>query len=122
MNRYRLLPLLLIAGCLSWPASAQVNPFRGSRGTPLTSEDIAAMTDASNHLLGRENLVPGETEPWINPKSGAKGIVTSAATVQRNGMACRRLVYDTTMPGGASGATRSTTLIWCKTAAGWKIG
>ena len=120
MNRHRLLPLLLIAACLSQPALAQINPFRGSRGTPLDAGDLAALTEATSSLLDRPQLVSGGTEIWSNPQSGASGTATAGSPVQRKGMACRVVNYQTTVPGPR--AERRTSLTWCKTKDGWKIG
>lgn len=120
MIRPRLLPLLLIAVCLSAPTLAQINPFRGSRGAPLSSADIQALTEATNRLLDRPQLAVGGTETWSNPQSGSSGTVTAGNPVQRRGMACRVVHYQTTVVNRAAG--RNTTLTWCKTADGWKIG
>jgi hypothetical protein len=119
INR-RFLPLLLIAVCLAAPSFAQLNTFRGSSRTPLNAADVAALTAATNRLLDRPQLVAGETETWSNPKSGASGTLTAGQAVQRKGMACRVVVYRNIVPG--PDAERSTTLTWCKTNAGWKIG
>ncbi len=120
MIRPRLLPMLLFAACLSQPALAQINPFRGSVGTALSAADIAALTDATNRLLDRPQLVAGGTESWSNPESGASGTVTAGNAVQRKGLACRVVNYRHSIPGPA--AQRSGTLTWCKTSNGWKIG
>jgi surface antigen len=120
MNRHRLLLLLLIAACAAQPAVAQINPFRGSRGTPLTSADITALTEATNRLLDRPQLVTGGTETWNNPQSGASGTVTAGKPAPRKAMACRVVEYQTMMPGANGPSSR--TLTWCKTADGWKIG
>jgi surface antigen len=120
MISHRLLPLLLIVACVSEPAHAQINPFRGSRGTPLSADDIAALTDATNRLLDRPQLVAGGIETWSNPQSGARGTVTAGDPVQRKGLACRILRYQTTVTGRDT--ERSTTLTWCNTKDGWKIG
>jgi surface antigen len=120
MAQLRMLPLLLIAACLSQPALAQINPFRGSSATPLNADDISALTEATNRLLDRPQLVAGGTETWNNPKSGASGTVTAGNVVQRKGLTCRAVRYRTVAPG--PGAERSTSLTWCKTTEGWKIG
>ena len=120
MIRPRLLPLLLIAACLSVPALAQINPFRSGRGAPLSAADIQALTEATNRLLDRPQLAPGETETWSNPQSGASGTVTAGNPVQRRGMACRVVYYQTTVVNRAT--ERNRTLTWCKTTDGWKIG
>lgn len=112
--------MLLIAACLSQPALAQINPFRGSSGTPLSAADITALTEATNRLLDRPALVAGDTEIWSNPESGASGTVTAGKTVHRKGLACRLVNYQHSIPGPA--AQRSGTLTWCKTSDGWKIG
>jgi surface antigen len=120
MTCNRLLLLLLIAACLSQPAIAQINPFRGSSGTPLNAADITALTDATNRLLDRPDLVAGGIETWSNPQSGASGTVTAGNAVQRKGLACRVVRYQHTIPGPHP--QRSVTLTWCKTPDGWKIG
>ena len=99
MALHRRLIALLIAASLSHPALAQINPFRSGRGTPLNAADIAALTEATNRLLDRPQLVAGGTETWSNPQSGANGTVTAGNAVQRKGMACRVVRYQTTVPG-----------------------
>jgi hypothetical protein len=120
MIRHRVVPVLLLSACLAGPASAQVNPFRGSSSTPLNADDIDALTAATNRLLDRQQLTAGESEGWSNPKSGAGGTVTAGNAVQRKGLACRMVRYQTTVPGPR--AERSASLTWCKTKDGWKIG
>jgi hypothetical protein len=120
MIRYLLSALLLIAACLSEPALSQINPFRGNRGTPLNADDMAALRDATNRLLDRPQLIAGETETWSNPQSGASGTLTAGDTVRRKGLACRVVRYQNIVPGPR--AERNTTLTWCKTKDGWKIG
>ncbi len=116
----RLLPLLLVSICLSQPALAQINPFRNSSRTPMSAEDISALTEATNRLLDRPQLVAGGTETWSNPKSGASGTITAGAVVQRKGLTCRIVNYQNTVPGPLS--QRTSTLTWCKTKDGWKVG
>jgi surface antigen len=119
MIQHRILALLLAAALVSQPALAQINPFRGSGATPLSADDIAALTEATNRLLDRPQLVPGGIESWSNPKSGASGTVTAGKPLQRKGMACRVVNYQTTVPGPR--AQRSATITWCKTNEGWKV-
>lgn len=118
MRRF-LLPLLLAAICFAQPAWAQINPFRGSSGTPLTSEDITALTDATVRLLDRQSLVVGGTETWSNQQTGASGTVTAGKAVQRKGLACRIVDYRHIVPGPSP--QRGGTLTWCKTKDGWKV-
>jgi hypothetical protein len=120
MIRRRVLPLLLIVACMSQSALAQINPFRGSSATPLSEGDVAALTNATNRLLDRPQLVVGGIETWSNPQSGASGTVTAGSAVRRRGLACRVVSYQSTVPGPR--AERSATLTWCKTEDGWKIG
>ncbi len=120
MIRFRVPTLLIVAACLSQPAFGQVNPFRGSRGTPLKAEDIAALTDATNRLLDRPDLAAGDAETWSNAQSGASGTVTAGDAVKRHGLACRVVRYKNTVPGAVP--ERTATLTWCKTKDGWKIG
>ena len=119
MTSNRLLPLLLIAAISSQVAFAQINPFRGSSGTPLNAADIAALTAATDRLLDRPGLVAGGTDTWSNPQSGASGTVTAGNAAQRKGLACRVMRYQHTIPG--PNPQRSGTLTWCKTKDGWKI-
>jgi len=114
----RVVPTLLIMTCLALPTSAQINPFRGSAGTPLNNDDIAALIDATNRLLARPQLAAGDSDTWSNPKSGAHGTVTAGSATQRKGLACRVMTYRHTVPGPQ--ADRSATLTWCKTKDGWK--
>src|SRR5690242_15755275 len=119
MKRKALLLLPWAGICLSLSAYAQVNPFRGSKAPPLSAADNAALIDATNRLLDRPQLVAGGTESWSNPKSGASGTVTAGKPLQRKGMACRVVNYQTTVPGPR--AQRSATITWCKTNDGWKV-
>ena len=120
MTLQRLLTLMVVAVCLSQPALAQINPFRGSGGTPLNRDDIAALTDATYRLLDQPQLVAGASETWSNPQSGVSGTVTAGSAVKRHGLACRVVQYERTVPNRT--ANRSTTLTLCKTKDGWKIG
>jgi surface antigen len=120
MTLQRLLMLLVVAVCLSQPALAQINPFRGSSGTPLNRDDIAALTDATYRLLDQPQLVAGASETWSNPQSGVSGTVTAGSAVKRHGMTCRLVHYERTVPNRS--ANRSTSLTRCKTKDGWKIG
>jgi hypothetical protein len=120
MFRRYLIVLFVVAACLPEAALAQINPFRGSRGTPLSSDDIAGLTEATNRLLDQPNLATGATENWNNAQSGANGTVSAGPAVRRHGLACRVVNYKITMPGGQPDRTR--TLTWCKTKNAWKIG
>lgn len=120
MTQFRLLSLLVIAACLSQSASAQINPFRGTRATPLSADDITALTDATHRLLDRQGLTTGAKETWSSPKSGASGTVTAGTATKQKGLACRVMHYDLTVPGPRS--ERNRTLTWCKTHDGWKLG
>ena len=119
MIHHRFVSALLIAACLSLPALAQINPFRGSSSTPLNADDIAALTEATNRLLDRPQLVVGGTETWRNVQSGASGTITAGAALQHKGMACRTVRYQTIVPGPRP--ERSTTATWCRTPEGWKL-
>jgi surface antigen len=120
MIRYRLLLALLGALSMTGPASAQINPFRGSNATPLTRDDLAALHAASARLLSQPTLAAGQTEAWRNDASGASGVVTAGQPVRHKGLACRVLTYEATVPGPRP--ERTSTLTWCKTKSGWKIG
>jgi surface antigen len=117
MIHHRLLLLLALSVLVPPPASAQINPFRGSRATPLNADDLTALTDASNRLLDRPKLAAGGTEDWSNPQSGTNGTVTAGKPSHYKGLACRTLSYRLTAPS----PQRNATLRWCKTKDGWKI-
>jgi hypothetical protein len=103
------------------PASAQINPFRGSFANRLTNDDFEAISNAASSLLGRETLSTGAVEPWQNPKTGASGMIEVGRSFKYRTYGCYALHY-TVMPGGAGGrATNRTVLNWCKTGDGWKI-
>ena len=112
--------LLLLAMALPVPAVAQINPFRGSHGTPLNGDDLSALGDATTRLLDRPQLAVGASESWSNPKSGIEGSVTAGNQVKRKGMTCRVTAYVITGP--AAEPQRKKTLTWCKTKDGWKLG
>ena len=118
--RSRSLLLLLLAIALPLSATAQINPFRGSSGTPLNAEDLAALRDATNRLLDQPQVAVGNKETWSNAKSGISGTVTAGNPLQRKGLACRHTSYQVSGPG--SERDRSKALTWCKTKSGWKIG
>jgi surface antigen len=115
-----LLLLCLVAIALPVAASAQINPFRGGRGTPLNAEDLKALQDATKQLLDSQQVSVGSTESWNNTKSGIAGTVTAGSTLQRHGLACRRTSYQLTGPGAEP--DRKAALVWCKSKTGWKIG
>ena len=119
-SRHTLPAALLVAVTLAQPAFAQINPFRNTRATPLNADDLAALRDATNRLLDDPQLKVGNTEPWSNPQSGASGTATAGAPTHRHGLACRMVQYQLNMPGPRP--QRGTTLTWCKTKDGWKIG
>jgi surface antigen len=116
----RVLLSLFVAACLAQPAAAQINPFRGSRSTPLNAADLAALQEATIRLLDRPRLVAGGTEAWNNPQSGASGTVIAGDATKRKGLACRIVRYEHAVPGPRP--ERGGTLTWCKTKDGWKIG
>lgn len=111
---------ILVGACLLQPAIGAPNPFRGSSGEPMRQDDIDALTEATNHLLDRPQLAVGGTETWNNPASGAGGTITAGKQVSRHNLNCRSLTYRTAGPGERP--ARTTTLIWCKTPNGWKLG
>jgi surface antigen len=115
-----LLALLLVV-CMAQPTSAQlINPFRGNSRTPLNTDDITALTDATARLFDQPNLASGQSETWSNPKSGASGTVTAGNPLKRHGLVCRVMTYDTLVPGPRP--ERRTTLTICKTPQGLRIG
>ena len=62
-------PLLIVSAVLlPLSTSAQVNPFRGSKGTPLNSDDLAALKDATVKLLDQPHVNAGDAQSWSNPE------------------------------------------------------
>jgi hypothetical protein len=123
-NRQRryayLLPAFLVGVCLIQPAFSAPNPFRGTTGEPMKQDDLDALTAATNHLLDRPQLVPGGTETWTNPASGAGGTITAGKALTRHNLSCRIVQYKIVGPGTRPARNFSTT--WCKTRDGWKLG
>lgn len=113
------LSAVLVGACLAQPASGQISPFRGSTGEPLRQDDINALTEATNRLLDRPQLVEGATDTWSNPASGASGTITAGKPVSRQNLSCRILQYQILGPG--TRPPRNYTTTWCKTPDGWKF-
>jgi hypothetical protein len=101
------LSAFLVGACRLQPAFGQINPFRGSKGEPMRQDDIDALTDATNRLLDRPQLVPGGTETADQP-------------VSRHNLSCRILEYQIIGPG--TRPERKYTTTWCKTSDDWKLG
>ena len=115
--------LLLAIGAAAIPVAAAaqgLNPFRGSKGTPLKADDLKALGDATTKLLDQPQLGVGASEGWSNPVSGISGSVAAGQSVQRHGLACR--VTDYTIAGPGNEPQRQVSLTWCKTKDGWKVG
>jgi surface antigen len=115
--------LLLAIGSAAIPVAAAaqgLNPFRGSKGTPLKADDLKALGDATTKLLDQPQLSVGASEGWSNPVSGISGSVTAGQSVQRHGLACRVTGYAIAGPGKEP--PRKVSLTWCKTKDGWKVG
>lgn len=91
-------PLLLFAACLSQPAFAQINTFRGTARTLLNAHDVAALSEATNRL-DRPQLTLGASEAWNNPTSGASGTIAAGQAVRREGLAFRIVDYQVTVRG-----------------------
>jgi len=120
MVHYRSLLLLLVALGLPLSAAAQLNPFRGSKGTPLKADDLAALNAATSQLLDRPQLAVGDKEAWSTAKTGVAGTVTAGNPLKKHGLACR--VTDYLINGPGSEPDRKVSLTWCKTKTGWKTG
>jgi surface antigen len=102
------------------PAFSAVNPFHGSHGEPMRQADMDALIEATNRLLDRPQLVPGSTETWSNPASGAKGTIIAGKQVIRHNLHCRVLQHR--IGGSEPGPERNYTTTWCRTPDGWKLG
>ena len=82
MMRYRFLYWFWPALGSPLSASAQINPFRGSSGTPLKTDDLTALNAATYRLLDRPQLAVGDKESWSTAKTGVAGTVTAGNPVQ----------------------------------------
>ena len=120
MLHHRALICLVFVCSLSLTATAQMNPFRGSKGTPLRSDDLTALGDATTRLLEQPQIKVGASDSWNNPTSGIAGTVTAGQPTTRKGLACRVTNYAITGPGNEP--PRKAVLTWCKTKDGWKLG
>ena len=113
------IPLAMTVPAAS-PTAQLINPFSQTWANRLNSDDLAAVTQATNQLLDLPNLTAGETESWSNPQSGARGIATAGNAVRRKGLPCRVVHYEAEVPGPRP--LRGLDLTWCKTNEGWKLG
>jgi len=97
--------------------SAQINPFRGSKGTPLKAEDLTALSAATNRLLDRPQLAAGDKSHGA-PEDGGGCTVTAvqSGAEKRVGLPHGGLRDN----GPGSEPDRQVSLTWCKTKGGWK--
>lgn len=113
-----LIALLLAVGVM--PASAQINPFRGST-TGLPQGDLAILGSTAAQLYENTSLADGSSSGWSSPKTGNSGKVTLLRTFHRNSLLCREVEY-TIHKRGVAGA-RDYKVNWCRTPSGaWKLG
>jgi hypothetical protein len=100
-------------------ATAQINPFRGSRYAAISQEDNRLMFGSIDRLNRTEPLHVGQSESWSNPKTGSSGTSTVERIYRSDGMTCHllrhRIVVQNREPG------RTFNINWCQTASGeWK--
>jgi hypothetical protein len=125
LARVLALPLSIVCTLAALQPSlghAQGRPYRYSNETRLTKDDLDARDAAARQLLDRPQLTDGGFEVWNSPSSGTNGTIVAGKAVQRHGLACRQLTYFTSVAGPGPRPNRTTEVVWCKTAAGWKLG
>jgi hypothetical protein len=109
--------LLLSLGVVSH-AQAQISPFRG-KGPKLQPSDLSLMDAAATPLFEGADFSPGTARTWSNDKTGASGTVTLLGSATFQGLSCRQLRYDVTVPPRPSAPYR---IDWCQTKDGtWKM-
>ena len=75
------------------PVDAQISPF--SETFVLTSEDVAAISEAFNRLMEDAAAAPGATVDWSNDGSGSSGTVNLQEILPKGPFeACRKIRYD----------------------------
>lgn len=105
---------------LSAAVQAQVNPFRGSGGRGLTSEDNRLLFESVGRLNAAEPAQVGRSEAWSNPQTHSSGTSTVLRVFHSGGMPCH-LVRHRILIGGRLPA-HDYRLTWCRTPTGeWKI-
>ena len=111
--------LLMLTGmALSGQADAQISPFKG-KGPKLDSSDVAMMDAAATPLFEDAAVSPGTARSWKNDRTGAGGTVTLLGSTTYQGLVCRQLRYDVTIPPRPSAPYR---VDWCQTRDGtWKM-
>ncbi|MEM7171640.1 MAG: hypothetical protein AAF530_15830 [Pseudomonadota bacterium] len=78
---------------VSWPAQAQLNPFRGS-GFELTAQDVEEIGNAGRELFrDNEAAAVGDSVMWENPESGNKGTITIMDSFTYEDLPCFELKY-----------------------------
>ena len=101
-------------------ATAQVNPFRGSRGPGLTPEDNQLLFASVARLNAAEPSQVGSSEAWSNPQTGSSGTSTILRVFHSGGMACHLVRHHLVVAGRQPG--HNYRLTWCRTPSGeWKI-
>jgi 17 kDa outer membrane surface antigen len=121
MVRTALFATALCLCVVTWPSisDAQINPFQSSR-TGLRGNDLTLMNAAASQLYQQDTVTDGAASHWSNSKTGNSGTVTVLHSLEKAGMACRRVRYVIHLRGVTG--QRDYTVNWCKTASGeWKI-
>jgi surface antigen len=77
-----------VTGSISAPNSAKAQPSRTAMAADLEEGDLALARLAAADLLERDSK--DSSQPWENPQTGARGMVTPvAATYADGGLVCR---------------------------------
>jgi surface antigen len=103
-----------IALCAGTTLAQNMRFLRNAPVSFMNKEDTAMMV--RNYEEALDSLPDGDTNAWLNPKTGASGTATPLKTMKRNGTTCR-LLEITNNAGGQSARTEWTV---CKTKNGWR--
>ena len=110
---------LAFAFLLPAAATAQVNPFRGSRGPGLSSEDNQLLFESVARLNAAEPSQVGRSEAWSNPQTNSSGTSTILRVFHSGGMTCHLVRHHVVVAGRQPG--HNYRLTWCLTSSGeWK--
>ncbi len=113
---------LLVTGLLvsaATPATAQLNPFQGSR-TGLTQRDVDLLSSSIASLNRSGDVAVGSKDSWSNPASHSRGQNVVREIFQDGATTCHRLHHEITVKGRKP--PRTYELTWCRMSDGsWKV-
>jgi surface antigen len=103
-----------IALCAGTALAQNMRFLRDAPISFMNREDSAMMM--RNYEEALDSLPDGDTNAWLNPKTGHSGTATPLKTMKQNGTTCR-LLEITNNAGGQSARSEWTA---CKTKNGWR--